>query len=107
MRKNLERAEREVHKESRLAFKAQWSKDAIRQAGERMQDLMKNPPPPAPGDYIAPYLGNLPPLCKQNMALRLAKHRARKFKIGDPHDLPNGNSPPWVHRPNPRYVDAS
>ena len=48
MQKNLERAEREAHKESRLAFKARWSKEAIRQAGERMQDLVKNPPPPGP-----------------------------------------------------------
>ena len=69
MRKNLERGEREVHKELRLTFKARLSKEAIRQAGERMQDLVKNPPLPAPGDYIAPYLGILPLVCKNNMAL--------------------------------------
>ena len=56
IRKNLERAEQEAHKELRLAFKARWSKDAIHQAGERMQDLVKNPPPSAPGDYIVSYL---------------------------------------------------
>ena len=94
MQKNLDKAEQEAHKESRLAFKARWSKDAIRQTGESMQDLVKNPPPPAPGDYIVPYLGNLPPLCKNNMALRLAKRRAQKFKTGDPYDLPNGTPPP-------------
>ena len=98
LRKNLERAKREAQKESRAVFKARWSKEAIRQAGERMQDLIKNPPLPAPGDNIAPYLGILPPICKNNMALRLAKRRAQKFKTGDPHDLPNGIPPPWVHR---------
>ena len=100
LRKNLERAEREAHKESRLAFKARWSKEAIRQAEERMQDLVKNPPPPTAGDYIAPYLGILPPVCKNNIALRLAKRRARKFKTGDPHDLPNSTPLPgfivWI-----------
>ena len=63
-RKEKERGQQEVEKESRMAFKARWTKDAIRQVGERLQDLVKNPPPRAPSDYIAPYLGNLPPICK-------------------------------------------
>ena len=103
-RKEKERAQREVEKESRIAFKARWTKEAIRQAGERLQDLVKNPPPRAPGDYIAPYLGNLPSICKSNMALQLAKRRAQKFNSGDPHHLPNGTPPAWVHRPDPRYM---
>ena len=69
LRKNAERANREAQKEARLAFKARWTKEAIRQAGERMQQLVKNPPLPAPGDYIAPYLGNLSRIYKHNMAL--------------------------------------
>ena len=89
MQKNVERAEREAQKESSVAFKARWSKEAIRQAGERMQELVKNPSPPAPGDYIAPYLGILPPIYKNNMALRLAKRRPRKFNTANLHDLPN------------------
>ena len=48
--KNLERVEREAQKESHVAFKARWSKEVICQVGERMQDLVKNPPPLAPGD---------------------------------------------------------
>ena len=106
LRKDTERAEREMQKEARLTFKTRWTKDAIRQAGERMQQLVKNPPPPAPGDYIAPYLGNLPRICKTNMALRLAKRRAQKFNTGNPHNLPNGTAPPWVHRLDPRYIES-
>ena len=68
-RKKKERVQREVEKESRMAFKARWTKEAIRQTGERLQDLVKNPPPRAPRDYIAPYLGNLLPIYKSNMAL--------------------------------------
>ena len=75
-RKEKERGQREVEKESRMAFKARWTKEAIRQAGERLQDLVKNPPPRVAGDYIAPYLGNLLPIYKSNMALRLAKRRS-------------------------------
>ena len=50
MQKNIERAEREAQKESRVAFKARWTKEAIRQAWEHIQELVKNPPPSAPGD---------------------------------------------------------
>ena len=106
MRKDVERAEREAQKELRLAFKVRWTKEAIWQTGECMQQLMKNPPPPAPGDYIASYLGILPPICKNNMALRLAKRRAQKFNTGDPHNLPNGTPPAWMHRLDPRYIDS-
>ena len=75
-------------------------------AGERMQQLVKNPPPPAPGDYIAPYLGIISPICKNDMALRLAKWRAQKFNTGDPHDLPNGTPPARVHHLDLCYVDS-
>ena len=39
------------------------------------------------------------------MALQLAKWRARKFNIGDLHDLPGNTLPPWVHHPDPHYVN--
>ena len=71
-----------------------------------MQELVKNPPHRALGDYIAPYLGILMPIYKNNMALRLAKRKARKFNTGDLHNLPNSIPPTWVHRPDLRYMDV-
>ena len=108
-RRELERVQWEAKKESHVAFKVRWT-EAIREAGERMQELIKNPLPRAHialhhCDYIAPFLGILPSICKINMALRLAKRKAQKFRAGDPHNLPHGTSPSWMHRLDPQWVD--
>ena len=95
--------QQEADKLARKAFRARWSKEAIRSAGQRLQELIKNPPPRTPTDYIAPFLGILPPICKQNMALRLAKRRARKFGSGDPREVADATPPSWVHRPDPQF----
>ena len=88
---------------AREVFKRQWSADAIREAGERLQWLVKNGPPPAPGAYIAPYCGVLPAICKENMARRLAKRRAVKSGVGNVAEIPPATAPAWVHRGDPKY----
>ena len=63
-------------------FRQQWSSDAIKEARERLQYLLKNPPPLLPvGSCIAPFCSFFPPICKENMARRLAKRRCRNLGL--------------------------
>ena len=68
LQKEAEKAQREVDAAAREAFKQKWNADAIRQAGEHLQWLMKNTPPPLPSAYRAPYCGVLLQIYKENMA---------------------------------------
>jgi len=82
VQKEVEKAQREVDAAAREAFKQKWSPDAIKQARHHLQWLMKNARPPLLGAYKAPFCGVLPEICKENMACKLAKHRATKYGIG-------------------------
>lgn len=102
-RKEVEKLQHEAEKQARKEFRARWSTEAIRSAGTRLQELVKNPPPRTPTDYVAPFLGNLPAICKTNMALRLAKRRAKRAG-NEPGDVADAVAPPWVYRPDPRFT---
>jgi hypothetical protein len=104
LQKEAEKAQREVDAHSREAFKQKWSPDAIHQAGEQLQWLIKNAPLPLPGAYQAPFCGILPQICKENMARRLAKRRATKYGIGSMQDVPPSTAPTWVHCCDPIYM---
>jgi hypothetical protein len=55
VQKQAERAERE--KQAREVFKQKWSADSVREAGERLQWLVKNTFSPLPNPRIAPIYG--------------------------------------------------
>jgi hypothetical protein len=104
LQKEAEKAQREVDARNREAFKQKWRTNAIRQAGEQLQWLLKNAAPLLPGAYQPPFYGILPQICKTNMARRLAKRRATKYGIGSVQDVPVSIAPAWVHRCDPRYM---
>lgn len=104
VQKEAEKAQREVDAAAREAFKQKWSPDAIKQAGEHLQWLLKNAGPPLPGAYRAPFCGVLPQICKENMARRLAKRRAAKYGIGRGDLVPASTPPAWVHQCNPYFM---
>lgn len=93
LQKEAEKAQREVDAAAREAFKQKWSADAIRQAGEHLQWLVKNAPPPLPSAYRAPFCGVLPQICKENIARRLAKCRLTKYGIGNADCIPPSTPP--------------
>ena len=104
-RKEQEKAQKVGEACARENFRQQWTTEAIREAGERMQYLMKNPPPLPPlGSRVAPFCGYLRPICKENMAKRLAKRRCIKFG-GDSTNIEPAIPPPWMHLCDPRYAD--
>ena len=104
-RKEQEKAQKAGEACARENFRQQWTTEAIREKRERMQYLMKNPPPlPPPGSRVAPFCGYLLPICKENMAKILAKRRCIKFG-GDSTNIELAIPPPWVHLYDPRYAD--
>jgi hypothetical protein len=105
--KEAARIQREKDAQAREAFKQKWSADAIRQAGEHLQWLVKNSPCPPPGAYSAPFCGQLPEICKLNMAHRLAKRRVIKNGGSNIDNIPAATPHPWVHRCDPRYMVES
>lgn len=107
LQKEAEKAQREVDAAGREAFKQKWSADAIRQAGEHLQWLVKNAPPPLPGAYRPPFCGVLPAICKENMARRLAKRRLVKYGIGSGEGILPSTPPAWVHQGDPMFVIES
>ena len=79
-RKDKEKAQKAAEARTKENLCQQWTTEAIREVGERLQYLIKNPRPfPPPGSRIAPFCGILPAICKENMARRLAKRRCIKF----------------------------
>ena len=46
--KEWEKAQKAVEAHARENFRQQWTKEAIKEVGEHMQFLMKNPPPLPP-----------------------------------------------------------
>jgi hypothetical protein len=84
-------------------FKQKWSAEAIREAGERLQWLVKNTFGPPPGAHIAPFCGQQPEIYKTNMAWRLAKRRVTKFGSGNVADIPPATPLAWVLRGDPRF----
>ena len=104
-RKEQKKVEKAREARARENFRQQWTTEAIGEAGERMQYLMKNPPPlPPPESRVAPFCGYLLPICKENMAKILAKRRCMKFG-GDSTNIEPAIPPPWVHLCDPRYAD--
>ena len=102
--KEQEKAQKAAEAGARENFR-QWTTEVIREAGERMQFLMKNPPSlPPPGSRVAPFCGYLLPICKENMAKRLAKRRCIKFGR-DSINIEPAIPPPWVYLCDPRYAD--
>ena len=86
-------------------FRQQWNTEAIREADERMQYLIKNPGLlPLPGSWIAPFCRILPTICKENMAKRLAKQRCIKFG-GNLRSIEPAIPPLWMHLCDLRYAD--
>ena len=80
--------------------------EAIREAGEHMQYLIKNPGSlPPRGSRIALFCEILPAICKENMAKRSAKRRCIKFG-GNSSNIEPSIPPPWVHLCDPRYADV-
>ena len=104
-RKKREKAQKAAEARAKENFHQQWTTEAIREAGKRLQYLMKNPGPlPPPGSRIAPFCGILPAICKKNMARRLAKRRCIKFG-GNSSSIEPSIPPLWVHLYDPRYAD--
>ena len=104
-KKEAEKLQRVADGRAREAFKQQWSTDAIKQAGERLQWLMKHAPPPPTSSNVAPFCGILPPVCKENMARRLAKRRACKERNFEAAAAIHPATPPsWVHKCDPRFM---
>lgn len=104
--KDAEKLQRQADARAREAFKQQWSAEAIREAGERLQWLVKHGPPPPPTSNVAPFCGILPPVCKENMARRLAKRRASKEgNVAAAAGVHPATPPPWVHKCDPRFVE--
>lgn len=69
--------------------------DAILEAGEHLQWLVKNAPPPPPDAYIVPFCSVLLDICKENMSRRLIRGRGVKFGIGSADEVPQTTVPPW------------
>ena len=90
---------------SKELFRQQWTTDAIKEVGERLQRLIKNPSPLPPyGSCIAPSYGYLPTICKENMARRLAKCCCKKFGSGNPSNILPPTPPTCVYNRDPQYI---
>ena len=102
-RKEVEKIQRVNDARAKEAFAQNWTTKAIREAGERLQWLVKNAPPLPPGCEEGRFYGVLPQVCKENMSRRLAKRRAKKNGVGTVCEVPPPTAPAWVHRCDPRF----
>jgi hypothetical protein len=87
LQKQAEKAQREKDVQAREVFKQKWSADGIREAGKKLRWLVKNMFSPPPSPPIAPFCGQLPQICKDNMAHRLARWRVTRIRTGNVSDI--------------------
>ena len=105
-RKEEEKIQRTRDARAREAFAQKWTTKAIREAGERLQWLVKNVPPQADGVEDRRFYGMLPAVCKENTARRLAKRRGAKAGQRSAHLALPPNPPAWVHHCDPHFAAA-
>lgn len=106
-RKEEEKIQRARDARAREAFAQKWTTKAIREAGERLQWLVKNAPPQASGVEDRRFYGMLPRVCKENMARRLAIRRAAKSGERSAHLALPPNPPAWVQYCDPEFAVAT